>query len=121
MSNRTHNYSIRRALAPVSLGCVLLLTLIAPSNAADNNDNGKLLAERLCAVCHMNAGQGDKTGPGTVPAFAAVARRQGQTLQGIIDWLKSVPPMMPNHHLTQDEMQSLAFFILSLRDGSTSN
>jgi hypothetical protein len=29
-------------------------------------------------------------------------------------WLRSVPPMMPDHHLSQDEMQALAVFILSL-------
>jgi hypothetical protein len=29
---------------------------------------------------------------------------------------QSVPPMMPNHHLTQDEMFALAAYIMSLRE-----
>ncbi len=33
-----------------------------------------------------------------------------------MDWLRSVPPMMPNHHLSQNEMEELAEFIMSLRD-----
>jgi len=37
-----------------------------------------------------------------------------------MDWLRSIPPMMPNHHLSQDEMVSLAQFIMSLRDGAPS-
>ena len=38
-----------------------------------------------------------------------------QTFGGIVRWLKAVPPMMPDHHLTQDEMDELAAFIMSLR------
>lgn len=83
---------------------------------ADDVARGRALAERLCANCHMNPGQGEKTGPDTVPGFVAVAKRSGQTLEGIITWLRAVPPMMPDHHLTQDEMQALAFFILSLAE-----
>ena len=50
-----------------------------------------------------------------IPGFVAVANRPGQTFDGIVLWLKSVPPMMPNHHLTQDEMFALAAYIMSLR------
>jgi len=44
------------------------------------------------------------------PGFVAVANRPHQTLDGIVAWLKSVPPMMPNHNLTQDEMFALAAY-----------
>jgi cytochrome c1 len=50
-----------------------------------------------------------------IPDFVVVANRPGQTFDGIVSWLKSVPPMMPNHHLTQDEMFDLAAYIMSLR------
>lgn len=85
---------------------------------ADQIEKGRLLAERMCAVCHLNRDQGEKAGPGTVPGFAAVARRPGQTIEGIIAWLRSVPTMMPNHHLSQDEMEALAFYILTLAEGA---
>jgi mono/diheme cytochrome c family protein len=77
---------------------------------------GRALAERLCATCHLNPGQGEKSGPGSIPGFRAVAKRPQQSLHGIVAWLKSVPPMMPNHRLTQEEMFQLADYILSLRD-----
>lgn len=108
-----------RAAVCNCLGMVLVtLTMMvgAASSAADEVERGRALAERLCAVCHLNPGQGEKTTASEVPGFVAVANRPGQTFRGIIDWLKSVPPMMPDHHLTQDEMFALAAFILSLRE-----
>ena len=75
------------------------------------------LAERLCATCHMAPGQGEKKSRAEIPGFYAIARRPNQNEEGIIAWLRTVPPMMPNHHLSQDEMVSLAQFIMSLRDG----
>lgn len=90
------------------------------ARADEEIERGRALAEKLCAVCHLNPGQGDKTGPGTIPGFAAVAKRPDQTLEGIMDWLRSVPPMMPDHHLSQDEMEAIAFYILSLQQQSGS-
>lgn len=90
------------------------------ARADEETERGRALAEKLCAVCHLNPGQGDKTGPGTIPGFAAVAKRPNQTLEGIMDWLRSVPPMMPDHHLSQDEMEAIAFYILSLQQQSGS-
>lgn len=75
---------------------------------------GRRLAERMCATCHLNPGQGEKTSPAAVPGFAAVANRPGQTLGGIVSWLASVPPMMPDHRLSVDERAALAAYILSL-------
>ncbi len=76
---------------------------------------GAELAHALCAECHLNEGQGEKQGEMGIPGFVAVANRPSQTFDGILAWLKSVPPVMPNHHLTQDEMYALAAYIVSLR------
>ncbi len=96
---------------------ILLIAAMASIPAHANEiATGRALAERLCATCHMGPGQGEKTGANEIPGFHALARRQNQTMAGIIKWLSSVPPMMPNHHLTQDEMADLAAFIMSLKD-----
>lgn len=100
------------------LGFALASTLSAlhlTAVADENVEKGREMAERLCAVCHMNAGQGEKAGASGVPSFAAVANRPAQTFEGVEAWLQSVPPMMPNHHLTRDEINALASFIMSLR------
>ena len=111
--------SIRRKRARALIGA-LALAAFASSLAragADDVAAGRELAGRLCADCHMNVGQGEKEGRAGIPGFNAVANRQGQSIEGIVSWLKSAPPMMPNHHLSQDEMFRLAAFILSLRKG----
>jgi hypothetical protein len=81
----------------------------------DDVARGRDLAEHLCASCHMNPGQGEKEGRAGIPGFNAVANRPGQSIDGIVAWLKLAPPMMPKHHLSQEEMFQLATFILSLR------
>lgn len=97
--------------ATVSLALLLTIT---PA-FADEVERGRALAERMCATCHLNPGQGEKTSATSVPGFAAVANRPGQTFAGIVAWLRSVPPMMPDHHLSSSEMDALASYILSLR------
>lgn len=94
-----------------------LCLIVGAAEAADDVARGRALAERLCAHCHMAPGQGEKQGDNDIPGFAAVAQRRHQTPEGIIAWLRSIPPMMPNHRLTQDEMQALAAFIMTL-DGA---
>ncbi len=98
----------------------LALALLAPTLAfagpdEDEIESGRQLAERMCATCHLNPGQGEKSAASSVPGFTAVANRTGQTFDGIVGWLRSVPPMMPNHRLSGGEMDALASYILSLR------
>lgn len=107
-----------RALAG---GVAFLLTVgIAPLTAWGDAgqidaDKGQQLAETLCLRCHLNEGQGEKQGPMGIPGFVAVANRPNQTFDDIVVWLKSVPAMMPDHHLTQDEIYDLAAYIMTLR------
>src|SRR6476620_8267183 len=94
---------------------VMGVAFVTTAALAQDNEKGRALADRLCGRCHLNRGQGEKQGPMGVPGFRAVANRPNQTIAGIVTWLKSAPTMMPNHHLTQDEMFALAAFIMSLR------
>lgn len=101
----------------VRIAIVSGLLVLARGVAADDGvEKGRALAERLCARCHMVPGQGEKRGANDIPGFAAVAQRRSQTSEGIVLWLRAIPPMMPNHHLSQDEMYALAAFIMTLRD-----
>lgn len=109
---------VRGWARPAAVLLALLPVLISGDALAQDDDvaRGRELAERLCARCHLNPGQGEKSSPSQIPGFRAVARRPGQSMHGIVAWLRSVPPMMPNHRLTQDEMFALAAYILSLAD-----
>jgi len=94
--------------------CVVATLPAAAQNMGDLG-KGRALAERQCAVCHLNPGQGEKHGASGVPGFQAIANRPGQNHEAIVKWLRSRPSMMPDHHLTWDEADALAEFIMSLR------
>lgn len=114
MLRLTIGASVRAAMCAL-VRVLALVAMLSPDARGDDLAKGRELARALCARCHLNEGQGEKQGPMGVPGFTAVANRPAQTFQGIVAWLKSVPPMMPNHHLTQDEMYALADYIMSLR------
>jgi mono/diheme cytochrome c family protein len=98
----------------LSIGVAVILSAIPPCDASEV-EKGRELAKALCATCHMGEGQGEKRGPMGIPSFHAVANRPQQTEDMVVRWLESVPPMMPNHRLTQDEVHALAAFIITLR------
>lgn len=98
----------------VLLAVVAAVSCVLPC-AANEAEKGRSLAERMCAACHMQPGQGEKRGPDGLPGFAAIASRPDQSHEAIVRWLRSRPPMMPDHHLTWDEADALAAFIMSLR------
>ncbi|MFT5508228.1 MAG: mono/diheme cytochrome c family protein [Hyphomicrobiaceae bacterium] len=99
------------------LALALLVFIPWPVTAEETNlvAEGRRLGVSLCASCHLNEGQGEKQGSMGVPGFRAVANRRSQSFQGVVRWLSSVPPMMPNHKLTNREIDALAAFIMSLR------
>lgn len=96
---------------------IFFMTLagIGTAAVAAELEAGRDLAQTLCARCHLNEGQGEKTTPSEIPGFRAIASRPDASQDRIVAWLRSLPEAMPDHRLTQDEMDSLAMFILSLR------
>ena len=109
----------RLFLAPRGLVAILLLPtlVVQPSQSvrAQDKARGEELARSLCAKCHFAVGHGELTGRSGVPTFTAIAKRQGQTFEGVVRWLRSSPSIMPNHHLTQNEILDLAAYVMSLR------
>jgi mono/diheme cytochrome c family protein len=92
-----------------------VLALMAEPAASQDKARGQELAQSLCANCHFGAHPGDRTGRSGVSTFSSIANREAQTFDGVVLWLRSVPSVMPNHRLTQDEILDLAEFIMSLR------
>jgi mono/diheme cytochrome c family protein len=102
-------------IVAVATFCMTLAGIGAVAVAAAELEAGRDLAQTLCARCHLNEGQGEKTALGEIPGFRAIASRPDASQDRIVAWLRSLPEAMPSHRLTQDEMDSLAMFILSLR------
>ena len=102
-------------LAKLAAAGLMISLLKATAVPAAEVELGRELAERLCARCHMNPGQGEKQGASGIPSFSAVANRPAQNHEKIVSWLRSAPAAMPDHRLTWYEADTLALFIMSLR------
>ena len=98
----TYIMSLRKARASVT------------GASAGDVERGRMLAEDLCAACHV---VGPETpGGASGPVFEAVANRAGQTLGGTTAWLFEPHPPMPDLLLSPAEFRDLASYIMSLRD-----
>ena len=75
---------------------------------------GHALAQRWCAVCHQ-VEAGARQMPDVPPAFEAVAAMKSTTETSLKVWLQTSHPNMPNLRLSQDEMNDVVAYILSLK------
>jgi len=97
---------------------LVVATSAAAQQRADGNPaEGKRLTLELCAGCHVVAEDQERPAIDVVPAFAAIANRQDTTAFRIRVFLQDTPhPVMPNFVFTDDEVDDLIAYILSLRD-----
>jgi len=106
----------------VYLGLIGVALAVATDASAQQMRNGnaiegKRLALELCAGCHVVAEDQERPAIDVVPAFAAIARRPDTTEFRIRVFLQDTPhPVMPNFVFTDNEVEDLIAYILSLRD-----
>jgi mono/diheme cytochrome c family protein len=92
-----------------------LFLFAAPGAAwAANAGNGKTLAERWCATCHVVSSD-QKKGNTQAPPFSAVAKKPGLTAAQLALFLLNPHPKMPDMNLTRTEAADLAAYIVSLK------
>lgn len=86
-----------------------------PAMADGDAEVGRALASRWCASCHMiDAGHGSATASG-VPTFQGIAAMPSTTTLSLRAFLRSPHIRMPDLHLTNQEIEDLSAYILSLR------
>ncbi len=84
------------------------------AQAAGDGDQGKRLAQRWCAACHVVAN--DQThGADNVPTFSSIAKIPGFDAGRIAAFLSDPHPKMPDMQLTTSETADLAAYIVSLK------
>lgn len=92
-----------------------LLTLIAGSAlSAGNPEQGRRLAERWCASCHL-VGPGQRQASADVPTFASIARREDLSESLLAAFLTAPHPPMSNLNLSRQEIADVLAYIRSLR------
>ncbi|MCP4329875.1 MAG: cytochrome c [Alphaproteobacteria bacterium] len=82
--------------------------------AGDATADGRILAQRWCASCHVvdpaQSGASD-----VAPPFVHIANDPTKTSEGLKAWLADPHPPMPQLNLDQYEIDSLVAYIESLR------
>jgi mono/diheme cytochrome c family protein len=79
---------------------------------------GRQLAETWCSTCHLIGPDAANATSNGVPPFAAIARMKSTTVLSLRAFLQTPHARMPDLHLTRDEVDDLAGYILSLRGQS---
>jgi mono/diheme cytochrome c family protein len=95
-----------------TIAFALAALLAASTGRAADIANGKQIAQRWCAACHVVAPEQTR-GSTEVPSFAAVAVKYAEAKK-LANFLASPYPRMPNMALSQPEIADLVGYILSL-------
>jgi mono/diheme cytochrome c family protein len=102
------------AIAVVGVvGATLAVDSVRPASAADAF-NGKRLAERWCAACHVVSAT-QREAYADAPPFEDIAKRPNFSQSGLMTFLLDPHAKMPNMDLTRIEAGDIAAYIGTLR------
>ena len=101
---------MKRTIAAL-LSFTFFTALAMPAQAADAYD-GKTLAERWCASCHVVSAD-QKRGDTQAPPFSEIAKKPGLSAESIALFLLRPHPPMPDMNLSRYEAAALAVYIKS--------
>jgi mono/diheme cytochrome c family protein len=101
----------------IALGTILLAAAAGPAGAEYPGDvaAGRRLAADWCSACHSLGPMPEPGSSARAPAFAAIAGRPSTTPLALRVFLQTPHDRMPNLKLTDDEIDDLSAYILSLR------
>lgn len=99
------------------LGAILLAIWPHGANAQEIGDvaAGHHLSEAWCTSCHLVGSDTARGVSNGVPTFAAIAQQKSTTALSLRVFLQTPHAGMPDLHLSRDEIDNLAAYILSLR------
>jgi cytochrome c len=105
-------------LAPL-IGVILSSTSLQTGKAQDIGDitAGRKLADNWCSSCHVVGPAPARGVSNGAPTFAAIARMSSTTALSLRAFLQTPHSRMPDLHLSRDEIDDVAAYILSLRRG----
>ncbi|MFZ4808837.1 MAG: c-type cytochrome [Hyphomicrobiaceae bacterium] len=105
-----------RVLALALLSTAALVTTAAAQGTKPDPAKGQALAQRLCSNCHNVGGPGAPAGRPEVPGFVTIAKRPGQTAEGLAGKIIIPHPEMPTISVTLPEIRDIVAYIQSLKD-----
>jgi mono/diheme cytochrome c family protein len=87
--------------------------IVRPALAVDAS-NGKRLAERWCAACHVVTAS-QREANADAPPFEEIAKRTNFSERGLATFLLDPHAKMPNMNLTRVETDDIAAYVGTLR------
>ncbi len=106
-----------RSLIALLQTAMIVALSTAPAGAQDAGDAaaGRQLAQTWCNNCHV-VDPAQKTGSSNgAPPFTAIAAMKTTTFMGLEVFLQTSHGRMPDLHLSRDEIDDVATYILSLK------
>jgi mono/diheme cytochrome c family protein len=105
-----------RLLHQIVVAAVLLaLTDAAGAVELGSAQMGKAYAAKVCADCHDIEPAGEFSPSPEAPPFQEVADTIGMSPRALAVWLRSSHPTMPDFILSDDEIDNVVAYIMSLR------
>jgi mono/diheme cytochrome c family protein len=99
-------------MARAMIAVVLTLVATSPALAASDPIEGKKIAKRWCAACHVISPE-QQTASADVPSFCDIAQRKsGEQLK---TFLIDPHPKMPDMSLTRQEIADIVAYIETLK------
>jgi mono/diheme cytochrome c family protein len=105
-------------LVVAALGTILLAAAwVHHADAQEFGDIavGRRLAETWCSSCHVIGTSPGGAVSNGAPTFTAIAGMKSTTILSLRAFLQTPHAQMPDLHLSRDEIDDLAGYILSLR------
>lgn len=112
------NILLRTAVITIPLLTALALVTVPVRAAAQDEGDataGRRLAETWCSSCHVVDPALHHGSDNGAPAFSAVAAMSSTTPLALRAFLQTPHAQMPDLHLSRNEIDDLAAYILSLR------
>ncbi len=97
----------------ISVIILILLNLMHPAFATGLANEGKEIAVKWCATCHLVA-EGQTSASADVPTFKSIASKYENKIGALGAFLADPHPVMPNLSLTRREIQDLLAYFGSL-------
>ena len=88
---------------------------ITAAHAAFEAANGKVLAEKWCASCHL-VSPDQARASADAPPFASIAQRPDEDIDRLAFFLLDPHPVMPNFNLSRDQITDVVAYIRSLKE-----
>ena len=99
-----------KSLIRLTISSILVLNLCALSQAAGLASEGRIIAKKWCASCHV-VSDSQTSASADVPSFKFIASKYQTELDVLGAFLADPHPVMPNLSLTRREINDLLAYI----------